>query len=232
MSRRLRVLYMLPFMCLCIGLQAQTVNETKDKAEVNTTPPTVGIYKAYASTPLIVQRQPWGEEKEIIRDEYEKIDQGRISKVEVLQPDVAKEKYGDKAADGVVVITMKRPQELDEIVVISYKEQNKDENGPFYLVMPDTMPLFQGEDMQAFSRWLSMRIVRPKGCCHVGKMIVSFVVDTDGSVKDVTVEQGVCEELDNLVVSLIKQSPEWEPATVNGKPEPQCLTIPITFQMR
>ena len=70
--------------------------------------------------------------------------------------------------------------------------------------------------MQAFSMWLNKRIV----------------VDTDGSVKNVTVEQGVCEELDNLVVSLIQQSPEWEPATVNGKPEPQCLTIPITFQMR
>ena len=33
--------------------------------------------------------------------------------------------------------------------------------------------------MQAFSMWLNKRIV----------------VDTDGSVKNVTVEQGVCEEL-------------------------------------
>lgn len=110
--------------------------------------------------------------------------------------------------------------------------QNNDEGVPFYLATVDTMPSFQGEGMQAFSMWLNKRIARPKGCSHTGKLIVSFVVDTDGSVKNVTVEQGVCEELDNLVVSLIQQSPEWEPATVNGKPDPQCLTIPITFQMR
>lgn len=126
---------------------------------------------------------------------------------------------------------MKRPQELDEIVVISYKEEN---NGdiPFYLAMTDTMPSFQGEGMQAFSKWLNGRIARPKGCNHVGKMRVSFVVDTDGAVKDIKVVDGICEELDKLVVSLIAQSPRWEPATVDGKPVPQCLTIPITFQMR
>ena len=57
--------------------------------------------------------------------------------------------------------------------------QNNDEGVPFYLATVDTMPSFQGEGMQAFSMWLNKRIV----------------VDTDGSVKNVTVEQGVCEEL-------------------------------------
>ena len=125
---------------------------------------------------------------------------------------------------------MKLPQELDEIFVISYDDT--DEAIPFYLVKPDTMPTFQGEGMGAFSRWLNMRIARPKGCKHVGKMEVSFVVDDEGIVKDVKVLESVCEELDNLVVSLVEQSPKWEPATVKGEPVSQCLTIPITFQMR
>ena len=229
LSRGLRVLYMLPLMCLCIGLQAQTVNEPKDKDKENFGN-SITVRTTSGSSPLFILRQVWGEEREITKAEFDEIEQHRIKSIEVLKDTVAQEKYGEKAANGVIVITMKLPQELDEIVVISYDDT--DEAIPFYLVKPDTMPTFQGEGMGAFSRWLNMRIARPKGCKHVGKMEVSFVVDVDGTVKDVKVLESVCEELDNLVVSLIEQSPKWEPATVKGEPTPQCLTIPITFQMR
>jgi TonB family protein len=100
------------------------------------------------------------------------------------------------------------------------------------LAKPETMPKFQGEDMGAFSRWLNRRIIRPKGCKHSGTMKVSFIVDTDGSIKDVKVVESVCEELDALVVSLISESPKWEPATHEGKPVGQYLSIPISFKMR
>lgn len=231
LTRGLRVLYVLPLMCLCIGLQAQTVEEPEIKVIGASQDNPIKIFTSLESVPLFILRQVWGEEKEITREELENIDPQRIDNMEILKDKSATERYGEKASDGVVIITLKRPQELDEIVVISYNDK-KDGDVPFYLVFPDTMPSFQGEGMHAFSKWLNMRIARPKGCSHVGKMIVSFVVDTDGFVKNVAVEQGVCEELDNLVVSLIRQSPKWEPATVNGKPEPQCLTIPISFQMR
>ena len=86
--------------------------------------------------------------------------------------------------------------------------------------------------MSAFTRWLNARISRPKGCTHEGDMKVSFVVGTDGRVKDVKVVNSVCETLDALVVSLIEQSPKWEPATAGGHPVAQCLTIPISFRIR
>lgn len=228
-SRGLKALYVLPLVCLCIGLQAKTVNEPVDKVNENSDNITTIASKS-ESSPLYILRQVWGEEREITKAEFDEIEQHRIKSIEVLKNTVAKEKYGDKAANGVIVITMRLPQELDEIVVISYDD--KDEAAPFYLVEPETMPTFQGEGMNAFSRWLNMRIARPKGCKHVGKMKVSFVVDDKGVVGDVKVMESVCEELDNLVVSLIEQSPKWEPATANGEPVSQCLTIPITFQMR
>ena len=230
LSRGLRALYMLPLVCLCIGLQAQTVEEPEIKVIGTSQDNPIKIFTSLESVPLFILRQVWGEEKEITREELENIEPHRIDNMEILKDKSAIEKYGEKAADGVVIITLKRPQELDEIVVVSYK--NEEEDAQFYLVEPDTMPSFQGEGMQGFSMWLNKRIVRPKGCNHVGRMLVSFVVDTDGAVKDVKVLEGICEELDGHIVSLVKQSPDWEPATVNGKPEPQALTIPITFQMR
>ena len=215
LTKGLRVLWLLPLVCLGLGLQARTVYLPMDGEDGN--------------YPLFILRQ-WNDEKEITKAEFDQISQGRIQSIEVLKDDVAKEKYGDKAANGVIVVTMKRPQELDEIVVISYSDD--DEPIQFLLAEPDTLPKFQGEDMEAFSRWLNRRILRPKGCKHAGTMKVSFIVDADGSVKDINVYESVCEELDALVVSLISESPKWEPATSNGKPVAQYISIPISFVMR
>ena len=227
LSRRLRVLYLFPLVGLCISLQAKTVyvptGENNQK---------VGILKKNdAQPPLYILRQVWGDE-EITKEELDKIESSRIKKIEILNDATAMQKYGERGTNGVIVVTMKMPQELDEIVVVSYL-RDKDELVPFYLVKPATMPTFQGEGMAGFSRWLNERIQRPQGCSHQGTMEVSFVVGTDGAVKDVTVQKSVCEELDAMVVSIIEKSPKWEPATVSGgRPAEQCLTIPIVFEIR
>ncbi|MBQ1693661.1 MAG: TonB family protein, partial [Bacteroidales bacterium] len=155
----------------------------------------------------------------------------RINSVEVLGDQASIKKYtdlyGEKAAGGVVLITMKRPQELDEVVVVSFKDQN-DEPDKFYLVYPETMPRFQGGDMSTFTQWLARRITHP--CSHSGTVKVGFEVGTDGSVSDVKIMESVCEEIDAAVLSVVSQSPKWEPATDGGRPVAQYLTIPIVFR--
>jgi TonB family protein len=185
-----------------------------------------------SNPPLCILRDGWGKEKEITYEESYEIGRSpRLRSMERLDVAEAIEKYGEKGANGAVIYTLKRPQELDEIVVITYSEED-DGPIPFMLANPDTLPQFQGEGMDAFSRWLNVRIHRPKGCTHTGEMKVSFVVGTDGTVSDVKVTQSVCESLDAMVISLIEKSPEWEPATAGGIPVAQCLTIPISFKMR
>ena len=188
-------------------------------------------HRAYAVTPLYILRQPGGVEKEMTKDECEAIDRHRISSIEVMEETDARQKYGDRAANGVVVFTLKRPQDLEEVVVINYMD-DEDEEVPFYLAYPDTMPTFQGEDLNGFSRWLARQIVRPKTCGHTGTVKVSFEVGTDGLVRDVKILKGICEELDALVVATVEKSPKWEPATSNGRPVAQALTIPVVFVVR
>ena len=182
----------------------------------------------------IILREAWGEEKEITMAEFEKINRNRLNRikgVEVIKDAETKAKLGFGETGAIFLVTMKRPQELDEISVISYTDE-EDEEIPFMLANPETMPSFQGEEMSTFTRWLNARINRPKGCTHEGDMKVSFVVGTDGTVKDVKVVSGVCETLDALVLSIIEQSPKWKPATANGHPVEQCLMIPIEFRIR
>ena len=63
-------------------------------------------------------------------------------------------------------------------------------------------------------------------------MRVGFVVDEEGTVKDVQILQSVCEELDDMMLKLVSSSPKWEPATSGGHPVAQFLTIPIFFSVR
>ena len=149
----------------------------------------------------------------------------------MLKDETALEKYGEKAANGVIVVTLKLPTELEEVVVVRYREDDG-EPVQFYLLEPDTMPTFQGGDLNKFSQWLARQIYAPKDCNHSGTMKVSFVVGKDGMVKNVKVDESVCAELDALAVSTIEKSPKWEPATSNGQPVDMAFSIPIVFQVR
>ena len=190
-------------------------------------------YNAFESNPVYILRHTSGKEEEITKEDYSKIDGQRIESFDFLRNSYALEKrYGEKAKDGVVLITLKSPQELNEIVVVSSGKKDYTKYVRTVPTEPDTMPTFQGKDMMAFSHWLNTKLDRPEGCEHTGNMKVSFVVGTDGLVKDVTVEESVCEALDEMVVANIKKSPKWEPATLNGNPVEQSLSIPINFQIR
>ena len=239
LSRGWRVLWMLPLVCLGIGLQARTVYVQSDKDSNNIladennpdNPEKTVTIKIESDGRIIIDG------KETPLKEIAGYLRSRNVPVQELQ---FKVDLDENAPEEVIkgfqdqlyqAYTPKRPQELEEIVVVSYTEVD-DGPGTFMLANPDTMPQFQGEGMDAFSRWLNARIHRPKGCTHEGDMKVSFVVDTDGTVKDVKVVNSVCESLDAIVVSLIEQSPKWEPATAGGRPVAQCLTIPISFRIR
>lgn len=219
LSRGLRVLWLLPLVCLGIGLQAKTVYVPMDKDSNN------------FQNPLIILREAWGEEKEITKAEYDALSQSRINSIQMLRDDAAFKKYGDKAAHGVIVVTMKAPMEMDEIVVVSYRD--KEEEPVAFRLVPDQMPRFQGGDLNEFSKWLCQQIDVPKDCDHTGTMKVWFEVLADGTVGDVEVTESVCPELDALVTATIKQSPKWEPGTTkNGTPIDTNLRLPIVFKVR
>lgn len=63
-----------------------------------------------------------------------------------------------------------------------------------------------------------------------GRVTVRFVVEKDGSISDVKVTNGLDEELDRMVLKVIKNMPPWQPAVLNGKPVRVIQMIPIVFE--
>lgn len=62
-----------------------------------------------------------------------------------------------------------------------------------------------------------------------GKLMLSVVVEKDGSLSDITVKKGLGYGLDEEIVRIIKMMPKWQPAQHKGKTVRQTQTIVIPF---
>lgn len=65
-----------------------------------------------------------------------------------------------------------------------------------------------------------------------GKVMVSFVVDVDGSVTDVEVLKSVDNLLDWEAKRIVKRMPRFKPGIRNGRPSRFRYNIPINFKLK
>ena len=63
-----------------------------------------------------------------------------------------------------------------------------------------------------------------------GIVVVSFVVDKNGKVKDVRVVSSLNKLCDDEVVRVVSASPEWIPGKIDGKPADVKMTLPVNFR--
>jgi protein TonB len=101
---------------------------------------------------------------------------------------------------------------------------------PFVLV--EVMPSFRGGGLEKFREWVQKRTNYPQAAIDRkvrGKVFLTFIVEKDGSVSNVTVVRGVDPLLDNEAVKAISESPKWEPGLQRGLPVRVRYSIPLNF---
>ena len=89
----------------------------------------------------------------------------------------------------------------------------------FFLV--EVMPSFKGGDINKFREWVMRRTNYPQAAIEnriQGKVYLTFIVETDGTVSNVTVVKGVAPIIDNEAVKAIQSSPKWSPGLQRGQP--------------
>lgn len=64
-----------------------------------------------------------------------------------------------------------------------------------------------------------------------GRVVCSFIVDTDGSICNISVLRGVCPSIDREAVRIIKEMPAWKPGKLNGEDVPVHCIIPVAFRL-
>jgi periplasmic protein TonB len=100
------------------------------------------------------------------------------------------------------------------------------------LFVAEVMPSFEGGDTQKFAEWVGKNMIYPREAVDrniKGTVIVSFVVETDGTVKEVAIVRGVDPVLDNEAVKVISKSPRWSPGLQRGRPVRIRFIIPLHF---
>ncbi len=65
-----------------------------------------------------------------------------------------------------------------------------------------------------------------------GSVIVQFIIDTDGSVKNVEIASSVDPSLDREAVRVIRQMPRWKPAYEGGRLVKFFVKQPVTFKLQ
>ena len=67
--------------------------------------------------------------------------------------------------------------------------------------------------------------------CIQGRVVVSFIVEKDGSLTDVKVIKSLDPAFDKEAIRVVKSMPKWEPGMWRGKPARVHYCIPIKFRL-
>lgn len=65
-----------------------------------------------------------------------------------------------------------------------------------------------------------------------GMVYVSFMVNEDGSISDIRIEQGVCQSIDDEAMRIVSLMPKWVPGRENGVPKAMRFYLPVNFQLQ
>ena len=130
---------------------------------------------------------------------------------------------GNDEAEGEVL-------KAKEVVV---DEKPKEEETKVFDVV-EQMPQFPGGP-QALFEYLSKNIKYPVVAEEngiQGRVIVTFVVERDGSITDVKVAKSVDPSLDKEAMRVVKSMPHWIPGKQNGAAVRVKYTVPVTFRLQ
>ena len=100
--------------------------------------------------------------------------------------------------------------------------------------IPETMPQFPG-GLGVMMKYLAANIKYPASAVKAkkqGRVIVTFIVQKDGSVTHAKIAKSVDPELDAEALRIVKGMPKWTPGTQNGKPVNVKYTLPVNFSLQ
>lgn len=108
------------------------------------------------------------------------------------------------------------------------------EDNELYLIA-ETMPTFQGGDLTNFRRWVQQNVRYPekaKKAKLTGRVVVSFIVEKDGSVTADKIMATPGKSLSEEVLRVLASSPKWEPGTQRGKIVRVRYVLPVEFALQ
>ncbi|MET3977784.1 protein TonB [Mucilaginibacter sp. UYP25] len=122
---------------------------------------------------------------------------------------------------------------IDEPVGNADVKQVVEENPNQIFTAVEQSPAFPGGE-GAFGKYLGNNIKYPAIAREnnvTGRVVLTFVVERDGSLTDIKVLRGLGSGTDEEAVRVLKKSPKWKPGIQNGRPVRVQYSIPVNFTL-
>lgn len=147
----------------------------------------------------------------------------------------------DSEKKGIAVAEIKEHKEkesaeLDEIVVVGYSSNEKQdsENDKKVFDVVEVPPVFAGGEKAMFE-YLSKNIRYPVEAQKQkiqGRVVVQFVVNDEGKVSNAKIVYSIDTYLDAEALRIINAMPDWTPGKQGGKNVSVRYVLPIQFKLQ
>ena len=139
---------------------------------------------------------------------------------------------GTVTADGTGDVELIAPPEASTPTTkeISLEVTPKTED---VFIMVEQQPQYPG-GMEALRQFLSNNLSYPRQATSAGvsgRVFVSFVVNTDGSLTDVQVLKGIGFGCDEEAMRVVQKMPRWRPGKQSGRAVRVKYNLPISFTL-
>ena len=161
----------------------------------------------------------------------------KVTEVKYINTSSAEETVVESVpVETVQLETTKTPETAlvtDMVVTDTVKTNTNSVSAPIFDVV-DEMPQFPGGH-NALLEFLTKNIKYPKSAEKEGiqgRVIVTFVVDKDGTINNQKVVKSVHPALDAEALRIVGSMPKWVPGKQNGQPVAVKYTVPLTFRLQ
>lgn len=127
--------------------------------------------------------------------------------------------------------------EFDEntevIQQVEVAEEVVEDDQPFLIA--ETMPSFQGGDLNTFRKWVQDNVRFPQIALEngiSGRVVLSFVIEKDGRLTHVQVLQTPDRSLSEEAIRVLNKSPKWSPGKQRNQVVRVKYTLPVDFRVQ
>jgi len=127
--------------------------------------------------------------------------------------------------------------EIDPDDGIDYNFDNTDEEPvkDEIFIIVENMPEYRNGGLENFHKYIQEKVKYPQAAIELGlegTVFVSFVVDKNGDVINLTITRGIDPLLDNEVIAAIENAERWKPGMQTGRKVNVAMAMPVTFRLQ
>lgn len=124
-------------------------------------------------------------------------------------------------------------EDVEVVQTVGVEEEVVEDDQPFLIA--ETMPSFQGGDLNTFRAWVQQNVRFPQIALEngiQGRVVLSFVIEKDGRLTNIQVLQTPDRSLSEEAIRVLSKSPKWTPGKQRNQVVRVKYTLPVDFRVQ